>query len=155
MSIDTAIQGYVSGLNTPIFFWISLSIYIAIGLVLAYFVYKKDKINFGKLVIGFILMWLVIEILKIITGRMRPDLSDNNSFPSRHAGIAFFIAGFLPVERKYKILLFIWAILVGISRLALNLHWFTDVLVGSILGLSFAYGIEKIPLEKILKRSRQ
>ena len=155
MSIDTAIQGYVSGLNTPIFFWISLSIYIAIGLVLAYFVYKKDKINFGKLVIGFILMWLVIEILKIITGRMRPDLSSNDSFPSRHAGIAFFIAGFLPVERKYKILLFIWAILVGISRLALNLHWFTDVLVGSILGLSFAYGIEKIPLEKILKRSRQ
>ncbi len=155
MSIDTAIQGYVSGLNTPIFFWISLSIYIAIGLVLAYFAYKKDKITFGKFAIGFILMWLVIEILKIITGRMRPDLSDNESFPSRHAGIAFFIAGFLPVERKYKILLFSWAILVGISRLALNLHWFTDVLIGAIIGLSFAYGIEKIPLEKILKRIRQ
>ena len=159
MSIDTAIQQGFSSVQSQsslqIFNIISLSLYAIILVALAYLIYKKDKNSTIKFIVAGLLLYAVLEVIKIFTGRTRPDLSENDSFPSRHAGIAFFIAGFLPVERKYKILLFIWAILVGISRLALNLHWFTDVLVGSILGLSFAYGIEKIPLEKILKRSRQ
>jgi len=155
MSIDTVVQGYFSGLNNPIFFWISLSAYIAIGLVLAYFAYKKDKFNLGKFAIGIAIMWLAIEILKIFIGRMRPDLSDDKSFPSRHTAFAFFIGWFLPVERKYKILLYTWAILISISRLALNLHWFTDVLVGTLIGLAFAFIIEKIKIPLKFKRRQK
>ena len=156
MSIDTAIQSFFISEQTPlsnqIFDLLSLSLYAIILVALVYLVYKKDKLNFTKFAIGILVVYAISEILKLFIGRMRPDLSANESFPSRHASLSFFVAGFLPVEKKYKILIYIWAILICISRLALNAHWFTDVLAGSIIGLAFAYLIEKAPLEKFFKR---
>lgn len=156
MSIDAAIQSFFSSAQTPlslqIFNILSLSLYAIIAAALIYLIYKADKLNLTKLAIGGVLVYMILEISKLFIGRARPDLSDNKSFPSRHAGLSFFVAGFLPVERKYKILLYIWAILICISRLALNQHWFTDVLAGSLIGLAIAYAIEKAPLEKLLKR---
>jgi membrane-associated phospholipid phosphatase len=140
--------------SLQIFSIISWSLYAIILVAVAYLIYKKDKNNTIKFVVAGLLLYAMLEVMKIFTGRMRPDLSGTDSFPSRHAGLSFFVAGFLPIERKYKILFYIWAILISISRLALNLHWFTDVLIGSIIGLTFAFLIEKAPLEKLFKRSR-
>jgi membrane-associated phospholipid phosphatase len=158
MSIDTIIQqGFISvqsQASLQIFSIISWSLYAIILVAFAYLIYKKDKNNTIKFIVGGLLLYAMLEVMKIFTGRMRPDLSGNDSFPSRHAGLSFFVAGFLPIERKYKILFYVWAILISISRLALNLHWFTDVLIGSIIGLAFAFLIEKAPLEKLFKRSR-
>ena len=162
MSLDSAISSFFVSLQTPlsnqIFTVISASVYVLLALTLILLVrnFVKDKkdIQFAKLIVGALIVFLVIEALKLLTGRLRPDGSGNDSFPSRHAALGFFAAYFLPADKKYKILLYAWAILIAISRLALNLHWFTDVLVGSIVGLAFAYLVEKIPLEKIFKRSR-
>ena len=158
MSIDTAVSQFFASaqmpLSTQIFTAISASLYVLMLVALIYFVYKKDKLNLAKFVIGGLLLYGISELLKILTGRMRPDLSANDSFPSNHAALGFFAAYFLPADKKYKILLYIWATLIVIGRLALNLHWFTDVLAGSVIGIAFAYLVEKIPLEKIFKRSR-
>lgn len=158
MSIDNAVSQFFVSAQTPlsnlIFTVISASLYVLILAALIYFVYKKDKLNLTKFAIGGLILYGISELLKIFTGRMRPDLSANDSFPSNHAALGFFTAYFLPAERKYKILLYIWAILIAFSRLALNLHWFTDVLAGTLIGLAFAYLVEKIPLEKLFKRSR-
>lgn len=158
MSIDTAVSQFFASAQTPlsnqIFTAVSASLYVLILAALIYFIYKKDKLNLTKFAIGGLLLYGVSELLKIFTGRMRPDLSANDSFPSNHAALGFFAAYFLPTDKKYKILLYIWAILIVISRLALNLHWFTDVLAGSAIGIAFAYLVEKIPLEKLFKRSR-
>jgi membrane-associated phospholipid phosphatase len=158
MSIDTAVSNFFTHLQTPlsnqIFTVISASLYVLILAALIYFIYKKDKLNLTKFAIGGLLLYGVSELLKILTGRMRPDLSANDSFPSNHVALGFFAACFLPADKKYKILLYVWAILIVISRLALNLHWFTDVLAGSAIGIAFAYLVEKIPLEKMFKRSR-
>lgn len=156
MSIDTIIQSFFVSMQTPvslqIFNLLSLSLYAIVAVALIYLIYKKNKIGLTKLAIGGLLVWVVLEILKVFTGRVRPDLSDSESFPSRHAGLSFFVAGFLPIERKYKILLYIWAILICIGRLALNQHWFTDVLAGSLIGLVFAYLITKIHLPDFRNR---
>jgi membrane-associated phospholipid phosphatase len=158
MSIDTAVSQFFASAQTPlsnqIFTAISASLYVLILAALIYFIYKKDKLNTAKFVLGGLLLYGVSELLKIFTGRMRPDLSANDSFPSNHAALGFFAAYFLPADKKYKILIYSWAILIVISRLALNLHWFTDVLAGTLIGLAFAYLVEKIPLEKLFKRSR-
>ena len=159
MSIDTAVSNFFVSMQTPlsnqIFTVISASVYVLLALILILLVYhfvkdKKDT-HFVKLVAGALIVFLVIAALKLLTGRLRPDGSDTDSFPSRHAALAFFAAYFLPADRKYKILIYVWAILIAVSRLALNLHWFTDVVAGTIIGLGFAYLVEKIPLEKILK----
>ncbi len=158
MSIDTAVSQFFASVQTPlstqIFTAISASLYVLILVALIYFIYKKDKLNLTKFAIGGLLLYGVSELLKIFTGRMRPDLSANDSFPSNHAALGFFAAYFLPADKKYKILLYVWAILIVISRLALNLHWFTDVFAGTLIGIAFAYLVEKIPLEKLFKRSR-
>jgi membrane-associated phospholipid phosphatase len=163
MSLDSAISSFFVSLQTPvsnqIFTVISASVYVLLALVLILlvrnFVKGKKDFQFVKFVVGALIVFLAIEALKLLTGRLRPDGSDNQSFPSRHAAMGFFAAYFLPADKKYKILLYTWAILIGISRLALNLHWFTDVIAGTVIGIGFAYLVEKIPLENVLKRIRQ
>ena len=58
------------------------------------------------------------------------------SFPSAHTANAFAFATTLSsYHRKFTIVLFAWAILVGFSRLYLGLHYFTDIIGGAILGI--------------------
>jgi membrane-associated phospholipid phosphatase len=112
MPLDTAVSNFFIHLQTPlsnqIFTAISASLYVLMLVALIYFIYKKDKLNLTKFVIGGLLLYGVSELLKIFTGRIRPDESANDSFPSNHAALGFFAAYFLPADKKYKILLYIW-----------------------------------------------
>lgn len=58
------------------------------------------------------------------------------SFPSGHTASSFAAAGVLAVLFPHvKIVVFIMAILIGISRIYLNVHYPTDVFAGIVLGL--------------------
>lgn len=77
-------------------------------------------------------------------GRLRPDDSAHNSFPSGHTGTAFACAAILDAEygQKYPWLAGIGygvATLTGMSRIANNRHWGTDILAGASVGLSSVY----------------
>lgn len=58
------------------------------------------------------------------------------TFPSGHTGAAFALMAFLALilPRKFSILLFVIALLVGVSRIYLLQHFFVDVYAGSIVG---------------------
>lgn len=75
-------------------------------------------------------------------------------FVSSHAANTFGLAMFwwLSLRKHYKAiyLLFFWAGIVSFSRMYLAAHYFTDVLVGGLIGAIFAYFVFKIP-EKVLK----
>lgn len=85
--------------------------------------------------------------IKQLVGRDRPEsiLVDayNYSFPSGHSTMAMAIAlgvyfVFVDKIRFKKVALSVaisWAILVGFSRIYLNVHWFSDVLAGLSLGV--------------------
>jgi hypothetical protein len=89
-------------------------------------------------------------ILKVIFGRSRPYLTDNQyefnwlefkddklSFPSGHTSLAFSFSTIMAEQSKnflWKTLWFSSAGLVAFSRMYNNKHWFSDVLMGAIIG---------------------
>ena len=63
------------------------------------------------------------------------------SFPSGHTTAAFTMAALLclqPISRHWKVLILSLAVLVGISRMAVGVHWPLDVLGGVLDVLTFA-----------------
>lgn len=73
------------------------------------------------------------EVNKNIKNRIMP--SDRFSLPSGHTAAAWVIAMLLALH--YPILtipVFIWATLVGVSRVYLGVHYPTDIFAGIILG---------------------
>ncbi|MBL8652009.1 MAG: phosphatase PAP2 family protein [Sphingopyxis sp.] len=79
---------------------------------------------------------LVTEGLKQSIPSMRPDRSDNRSFPSGHASVAFSAAATLHNRYGWEAGLpaYVVASFVGISRIPAKKHRVGDVLVGAAIG---------------------
>lgn len=87
-------------------------------------------------------------LLKHITERARPPLADpaiealvtlpeSTSFPSGHAATAFAAATAVGVlHPRLRVPLLTVAALVALSRVYLGVHFWSDVLVGSLLGVA-------------------
>ncbi len=96
---------------------------------------------------------LLDTVVKEVVARPRPSLAEpvatahGKSFPSGHAMSSTVAYGallltFLPViARRYRIVVFAGAVVlvlaIGFSRLALGVHYITDVLGGFVLGLAW------------------
>ncbi len=101
---------------------------------------KTDFIN--RSVILFkseVLMLGTVLTLKTVIHKLRPDASENNSFPSGHTASAFAAATFLSEEfgEKYKWVPYVsysLASSVGVLRIMNNKHYLSDVLVGAGIG---------------------
>ena len=96
---------------------------------------------------------VAVESIKAFVSRLRPEdallVLTDPSFPSGHAlmSAAFFtLLGYFGIQKiqsnTKKVLIIVLCILapllVGISRVVLNVHWVTDVLVGWVVGILIA-----------------
>jgi undecaprenyl-diphosphatase len=86
---------------------------------------------------------LVVEATKRITQRGRPDgtrRASNAAFPSSHAANAFALAFVLARRwRRLAPAFFALAATVAFSRIYLDRHWTSDVVVGAVLGGGLAW----------------
>lgn len=87
-----------------------------------------------------LLMGSVVYSLKQTTHVMRPDGSNDHSFPSGHTATAFMTATMLTKEYGHKspwigIGAYSVATATGLMRMANNKHWLSDVLTGAGVGI--------------------
>lgn len=96
-------------------------------------------------------------LLKPMIGRMRPSNLDNPispmvhivqgyrggsyGFPSSHAANSWsmaFFAAYLVRRNKLTVFLSLWALVTCYSRMYLGVHYFGDILVGTLIGFFYA-----------------
>lgn len=95
--------------------------------------------------VGLIIMATVVILLKFTIRRPRPEgewgsiyrITDPHSFPSGHAArsAALAVMSIAIGPGWFGLLISIWAPWVGISRVALGVHYLSDVLVGWLVGI--------------------
>lgn len=78
--------------------------------------------------------------IKYSVGRLRPDGSRHNSFPSGHTATAFMTASLLHKEYGWRSPWFsiggyTAAAVTGVSRICNNRHWLSDVVAGAAVGI--------------------
>lgn len=109
---------------------------------------------------------IIVHSLKRILSRERPykileqlntfgiNLKDY-SFPSGHSAASFSIATTLALNvPKLSALVFIIAIIIGISRIYLGVHYPTDVAAGIVIGFSISLILHLFFLETIYDLGR-
>jgi membrane-associated phospholipid phosphatase len=97
------------------------------------------------LLLSIIGMAILVMIVKFTIRRRRPEgewgswyrATDPHSFPSGHAARAFLIAvisiGLGPAW--LAVLLCVWAPLVALARVAMGVHYLSDIFAGGLLGI--------------------
>lgn len=88
--------------------------------------------------------------LRKVIGRKRPFIElkkesmvkhkENGSFPSNHSASAMIIAfAFFYINDKAGVIVFIMAVITGLSRVFAGLHYLSDVIAGFFIGAFFGY----------------
>jgi undecaprenyl-diphosphatase len=141
----TALSGFAGTVS-----WLGNGLVLGgIAIATAFYLFFTRRIRAALLLITVFTGRLLVELQKMIAGRDRPGLDDHleavssMSFPSAHAAnsmITFLaIALLLPIAQRYRALSIAVALAltlaVGWSRIALGVHWPSDVIGGWAFGL--------------------
>jgi undecaprenyl-diphosphatase len=166
MNLDIAIFNLFHSLIGKSICFDSLAIFFAQGFIwilgiaaisIVIFLYRRrplSKIFFFGLG-TFVLSYICLLLIQYLYFRPRPfvalkinpliDLSTQNpSLPSFHTILAFIIALVVyAVNKKWGIVFLVFATLVGLARVLVGVHWFSDVLASVILVLLSSFLIKK------------
>jgi len=116
------------------------------GLALLWFVGPRGwRPQIALLFLGIFFTAITVLVLKFAIRRPRPEgewgqvyrSSDPHSFPSGHAAratmltVIMFLTGFWWIG----LIMMVWTLLVDLSRVGLGVHYFSDILVGTLIGI--------------------
>ncbi|MFO7945030.1 MAG: phosphatase PAP2 family protein [Anaerolineales bacterium] len=104
-----------------------------------------------KLIIGILVTAVFVLFLKMTIKRPRPQgewgkiyrTTDPHSFPSGHAARAAMLSllVFLLGPAWLGGVMVLWSLLVAAARIALGVHYLSDILAGISIGLLFGWGV--------------
>ena len=158
LGTDTLIYNFISKFITPSktkFFTIITDMGDYIGMIIAtiiilIFNHKHNQKRNVSLILLLILSVLYVSIAKNIFQRPRPEILQlitigGYSFPSGHSTFSMAIYGYLiylvnkemthNIKHIFIFLLTLLIICIGLSRIYLGVHYFSDVFAGFISGL--------------------
>lgn len=121
-------------------------LYAILGAMLWFFDGRVGEDFFTSALGAFAIELPIYLILKNTIKRDRPkqlpvfiEPSDRYSLPSGHTAAAFIVAVmFAHFYPEYGSFALIWAMLIGMSRVFLGVHYVTDILAGMLLGIGSA-----------------
>jgi membrane-associated phospholipid phosphatase len=141
------------------------------GLVLVWWLGSDYwKVRAAILIISILFTAVIVMIVKFTVRRKRPEgewgkfyrSTDPHSFPSGHAVRAVMLAVVVLWlgPQWLGVLLLVWAPLVGLARVAMGVHFLSDVLAGMVLGLAigvlwfFVIHAEVIPIQLMVNHTQ-
>ena len=152
IGIDNSIYNYLISFKSPLFTNIVTGItnfggtFVLIILIILSIIIFRKKIYSILITVNIINVVLITQVLKMLIQRPRPSFphlveESGFSFPSGHAMASLGFYGFLVfliwqtnINKKIKvgitIFLLILILLIGLSRVYLGVHYFTDVVAG-------------------------
>lgn len=107
----------------------------------------------GKLVSNLHTNYQPFSVLDDVNKLIEKDI--NNSFPSDHTILffSFCMTFWLFSKSRYRFIWLIVAVLVGISRVGVGVHYPADILVGALISMGAALIVYKIvPKSKTIQR---
>ncbi len=122
-----------------------------LALVVIVLAYKRWKQTARSIVAGLMIQTATVQALKHLSGRPRPadfdkltvfygPSTDFHSFPSSHAAFAFMLAtvvgAYFP---RWRWLAYAGAGVIALSRVLLDRHFISDVMVGAFIGYMAAF----------------
>ena len=130
---------------------VGLAYYLLVAIV-AFLHYLKidwipNQVVFLRCMLAPLIAWVLSRAIKRTVGRVRPlvtgaliPLPPCESFPSGHAAAAFALVAALALNHHPSVPYVLgWGILIAFSRLYLAVHFPSDVLAGTILGLGCGF----------------
>ena len=139
-------------MNSLIIFCAQYLPYIIVAIFLLLLIFsKKDKITKIKFFIFsavsvFLARIVITEIIRYFYYVPRPFINNtvnqlifhetSGSFPSGHA--AFFFALAMAIyffHKRWSVLFFAGALLIGLARVIAGIHWPLDILAGAVIGV--------------------
>ncbi len=112
----------------------------------------KDKPYHLLIPLGTLGCWILNHLIKSVFMRARPvvealAVENSYSFPSGHAMVSscfiLLLSHFLKEKtgRDYRVLAYLYILLMALSRMYLGVHFPSDVSVGSAIGMTTALGL--------------
>jgi membrane-associated phospholipid phosphatase len=146
-------EGFISFMKFITFFGSSYFLFTAYVILILFLIISKKRTEAINVSIVGVTSTLLMHGLKALFRRSRPDLPlfnslHNYSFPSGHALSSFIFCSvliYLLWQTRWKkvwkwllsVVLILFSLCIGISRIVLRYHYASDVLAGFSLGLGW------------------
>ena len=148
--------------SPAIYFLNTQGVFLLLAGVLLYLWYiEKSREEALHILISSGLTTILVFLIKAIFAIPRPYQAygldalagyavRTTSLPSLHAALAFCLAATVILHQKrFGVILFVAAAIIGFGRIAAHVHYPLDIVVGSILGAAVALLTEELHFKRI------
>lgn len=162
--IDASVMSLMESIQNPLLTDLMLMIthlvsYSVLFLVFILILFRKKNKTASNMLLGLLIEGTAVILLKGMIRRPRPSgLMEEFSYslPSGHSSRSVFLALLFSNKWGKRIIWYSLAGLVMFSRLYLQVHYFTDILVGTFTGAAVYWLIRRYSIgEKLLKATKK